>query len=492
MRRFYYLHSIYRQVCIGTIVMTVSVLFMAGQRQSSPTGSQTKPRGPASQRLEEFQERTFTVEPGREEDAFAYYKATFDDLGLNPQGLSRQALVKSKNLSQMLGFLGYKDLTPKDAEDLSSAELMKRFPDSILSSAFFAPKITDVSVRPINVGWRKVIRFKAHGDAAKTGIEAGFLLFNKFQGQNNYDADPFKPNNSNESQNTQLILTRGSTFKKPVYFMVFGPISTGGKLITFLTASFDARAPNIVKDNKYYVPNACAECHGGLVSDGVTTEPDYERLKLNYLDTDHWFDRLDDDFAFLKAHTCGTGGCAVLYDAGKDESKPKFKQAFDVLRKLNSEIEAQNTRVGLHISEPSFQLRAVRKWLQLHQTDSRHKQVFARALPSITGEPWKATRVPDKELLPLLNQYCFRCHSSLRFNIFDRPAVVQRRTRILTFMNLPVGDSRSMPQDRNLNCSAKTLEDKKKILKLICALATPCVTPSPTPIPPCPSTSSTP
>jgi hypothetical protein len=483
-------------VLIYCLVTTSLCFFLwSCQRRSSTGGSPVKTSAPISQRLEEFQERTFTVEPGLEEDAFDYYKATFDELGLNPKGLTGKELVASQSLSQALEFLGYKDLTPKDAEELSSAELMNRFPDDILSSAFFAPKITDVSITPINVGWRKLVRFKAQGDAAKKGIASAFLLFNRFQGAGKFDVDPFKPDKEIESKNTQLILVRGdgSPLKQPVYFLVYGPLSENSKLITFLTASFDARAPGIVKDSKYFVPNACADCHGGLLFSEVDgLKPDYDRLKLNYLDTDHWFDRLDDDFNFLKAHPNG-----VLYDGGKDETKPKFEAAFDVFRRLNREIKTQNERVEPTPSptpqNPSFQLRAVTKWLDLHGTNSHHQDVFARALPSIAGDPWRATEMPDKELLPLMNQYCFRCHSSLRFNIFDRPVVVKKKTNILDFMTRVVTDKKSMPQDRNLNCSAVTLAHKNRILKLVCDLdSKPCPTPSPTPITACPTPLPTP
>jgi hypothetical protein len=342
---------------------------------------------------------------------------------------------------------------------------MKRFPGDVLSSVFFAPKITDVSVTPISLGWRKLVRFKAKGEALQKGISAGYLLFNKFQPD--YDKDPFG-DGSNESLNTQLILVRGedsTLLKHPVYFLVFFRRSGGSRLITFLTANFDARAPNIVTDNRYYVPNACAECHGGLT--GEIPAPDYPKLKLNYLDTDHWFDRLEDDFAFLKKHTCGGAEkpCPVLYDGHNDNSE--FEQAFDVIRELNGEIAAQNKSVP---PAQSFQLRAVTKWLDLHSSDSGHKDVFARALPPAnSGDPWKADNPTDKELLPLLNRYCYRCHSSVKYNIFDRPAVVRRRDKILEYMNLAIDDSRKMPQDRNLDNSA----DKQTILKLVQALATP-------------------
>jgi hypothetical protein len=173
----------------------------------------------------------------------------------------------------------------------------------------------------------------------------------------------------------------------------------------------------------------------------------------------------------------------VLYDGRKDESD--FEQAFNVLRELNREIEAQNKSVP---PAQSFQLRAVTKWLELHEKDSGHKDVFARALrPASSGDPWKADNPTDKELLPLLNRYCFRCHSSLKFNVFDRPAVVRRKKDILENMTRVLTDEKKMPQDRNLDCSAETLAHKEKILELVRSFPGAAPSPSPTPSPTCPT-----
>jgi hypothetical protein len=425
------------------------------------------------------------VEPGTEKDAFDYYKETFDELNLNPGNLPGERLVASMDLGKALEFLGFKDLVPgnqrnfddfkRNIENLSSADLMARYPGNILASAFFAPKITDVSVRPgdINVGWRKVVRLKSldGSQAKRQGIAAAFFLFNKFQGKNQYDKDPFQPraDRSNESQTSQLILARGEGWrpddkKRPVYFFVYGPLSDGGKLKTFLTASFDARAPDIVPGNKYFLPKACAECHGALVNRRVV----YDKIKVNYLDTDHWFDRVQagDDFAFIQNTPYG-----VLYDGGKDQTSRQFKDAFDVLRKINKEILEQNKMVEPDPNSPSyFLVKAAQKWVDLHENDASHKSYFDRALPT-KGEPWRAGRDPDKELLPMLSQYCFRCHSSLRFSVFDRPEVVSRKLKILGegetkgYLDLPPSSKFHMPQDRILDPATK--ERLRALLKAL-------------------------
>ncbi|MBV8857808.1 MAG: hypothetical protein JOZ02_12815 [Acidobacteria bacterium] len=469
-------------------------------------------------RIGESGEVAFTVDPGKEEDGFDYYFASFCELGLTtdarcgaiattPSKEKKDVVgARALDLTQAVRFLGYDDLTAEQLENLPSTSLMSRFPGDVLASAFFAPKITDVSKnlndvtdpKQVNVGWRKLVRLKARaGSSAQLkGVGSGWLLFNKFQGPQ--DSDPFRPTNaeglpSNESKATQLILIRDESsppkLKRPVYFFVFGPLSEKSKLITFLTATFDARDPSIVPDNKYHVPHACADCHGGKIFN-PNDDKSYAKLKLNYLDTDHWFDRLDDDFVAVKEMSHG-----VLYDGGKDETTAKFADAFNVIRQLNTEIRAQNAKVEPSPTPvPSFQLRAVDKWLELHQTSAAHRDVFARALSNPAGASWDATKTPDKELLPLLNQYCFRCHSSLRYSIFDRPAVVRLGDSIITLLNRPVTDPKRMPQDRNLDCTKKWRDDKQRIHTLTCALnpGAPCPTPTPPDTSPCPAASPSP
>ncbi len=96
-------------------------------------------------------------------------------------------------------------------------------------------------------------------------------------------------------------------------------------------------------------------------------------------------------------------------------------------------------------------MRAVRKWIDLHKTDNSHQNYFARALPSSKGPLWTAGATPDKDLLPQLNRYCYRCHSSLRYNVFDRPAVVARKGTIKRYLNKTFPDDLRMPQDRILD-----------------------------------------
>src|SRR6185503_11091373 len=181
MQQNHFHHPLAFRVCAVAVLVCFGISFLGCRKPKEPEQ--------LSQQDEQLtQDKVFMVDPGDTFKAFAYYEKTFKELGLNSENLSGEQIVASEkfSLSLMLEFLGYKDLKPADLEDTPSVELMSRFPDNILASAFFAPKITDVSVPPgeeINVGWRKVIRLKAVPglNADKSGIASAFFLFNKFQ-----------------------------------------------------------------------------------------------------------------------------------------------------------------------------------------------------------------------------------------------------------------------------------------------------------------------
>src|SRR5262249_24050123 len=148
--------------------------------------------------------------------------------------------------------------------------------------------------------------------------------------------------------------------------------------------------------------------------------------KANYLDTDHWFDRVtpkygvtgapfeSEDFYGLANSTFG-----VLYDGGKDLTTETFKRAFGVIRQLNREIKDQNERVRGN-NNANFQLRAVEKWLALHKESADHVPPDERGFGD---NPWKPGNENHRKLLYFLNRYCYRCHSSVKYNVFERQAV---------------------------------------------------------------------
>jgi hypothetical protein len=386
------------------------------------------------------------VDPGDESEAVAYYKDVDDELGA-PFG----------KFNQIPAFFGYPGLTGKDLEDLEPGTLMdsdellravknpefqeavKAVPlleGDILASRFFAPKITDVATRQdqIHFGWRKVVRLRARSmsQAQQKGLSTAWLLFNVFSNE----AKPFETKSKNNQ--AMLIRAKGSSLSKPVYWLVFGSVANAdgdGDRINFLTASFDNRDPEIVPEGKYYVPRACADCHGGL------REPDYAKAKLNYLDTDHWFDRTRDDFQTIQP------GLGVVFDGGTDTQTEQFKRAFAIIYQLNQEIRDQNADLG---DLSAFQLRAVEKWLDLHKSNSDFVDIFDRNLAPAEGRQWSKQNSVDSQLLPLLNRYCFRCHSSLRYHIFDKNMVFARKGLMVRRLELPAENKFAMPQDRDL------------------------------------------
>jgi hypothetical protein len=107
----------------------------------------------------------------------------------------------------------------------------------------------------------------------------------------------------------------------------------------------------------------------------------------------------------------------VLYDGKKDVTKPEFAAAFAVIKQINEEIKAQNLDVG---GSTGFQFAAVSKWLDLHKSDITHVPPYRRGFGA---EPWDSENEDHRKTLYYLNRYCFRCHSSLKYNVFDRQAV---------------------------------------------------------------------
>jgi len=73
---------------------------------------------------------------------------------------------------------------------------------------------------------------------------------------------------------------------------------------------------------------------------------------------------------------------------------------------------------------------------------------------TVPGRPnvWKPEIPQDAKLLPLLNRYCFRCHSSINFHVFEKEAVCDRRSDMVSYVDLAI-----MPQDRKL--SRAVIED---------------------------------
>jgi len=398
-----------------------------------------------------------------------------------PQGSAEQARVYYERLARTVVFatpktildstlddvpryLGYEGLSARDLEQLSPAVLMdpvrlglscgnqtpcetaaqnpdnfrRSFsvlpirPGEILASRFLAPKIANVSesAETRKIGWRKLVRLRARGNsvANRNGISDGIILFNFFTDPGER---PFEPNAT--SVNTQvMLLTRPPIRRRDtLYWLDYGPLPEGGKLSLSLAAAFDAAdlqaADTAMKE--YFVPNGCVACHGG----------DERRPMVNYLDTDHWIDRLSDDFQGVRDQKL-----PVLFDGGNDPQQPEFARAFDVIRKFNEEAEVQAS-----LAQPnSFHVAAGKNWVRLHLNSSDHIPPVKRG---VNGE-WRET---EQELIGLLNRYCFRCHGTIKFNVFERRQVLDRLGLIAsrlkpTEQQLRTNPAFLMPPDRKL------------------------------------------
>jgi hypothetical protein len=394
------------------------------------------------------------ITAGSEAQARAYYHDVIS------KQLSFDANPGATTLDNVLDFIGYPTSGAK-LEALDSDVLMNPARASsadglaipsrglsgatlregdILAARFFAPKIVNINVAEPKAGWRKLVRLRVRPDsrAARVGIESAVVLFNFFApvGQ-----QPF----TQPSVNTQVMLS-APKLPNRLYWLDFDP---EGKLSLALNASFDAADLTTSATRDYFVPDGCNDCHG---SPGNFRPP-----MMNYLDTDHWFDRLDNDFAPLK-----NTDTSLLFDAHtNDSSQPSFSVAFDVIRRFNEEALLQNASVH----GDSFEAQAARTWIRLHAQSDEHFPPVARSLNNT--QPWAES---EADGLNRLNRYCFRCHGSVRFSIFDRQSVVDRagvmRQRINPSQQQAKIPGFKMPPDRTLAPSeVKALDDFLKSLK---------------------------
>lgn len=421
-----------------------------------------------------FRRPQLQVAVGSQTAAENYYKNT-----LSPQtGFLTPQTILTSNLQDLLDYVGYPQVKPKDLHRLSSAGLMGLGAEGdILATRFFAPKITDVADKPPVIpdkgfGWRKLVRFqsKTGSPADQRGIESLYFLQNVFE--TDLQADPFNADKNFAKFNQAILVRKGNTpspSNHAAYFATYGELveidpttklpvkdASGnfkdhGPLITLLQATFDEedRDPETNLPAKdYFVPNSCIECHGRSAARG----------KLNFLDTDHWFDRVTPQYGVdggsplyrQEDFTALAGGpYGVLYDAGKDPAQPQFERALKTIRAMNNEISDQNVRSGQAGGGIPFQAQAAKKWIDLHTASAQHVPPYKRGFGATV---WDENDQTQRKALYFLNRYCYRCHSSVIYNVFDKAAVKPRisstsgsiKERILNVEDLLVW----MPQDR--------------------------------------------
>jgi len=310
------------------------------------------------------------------------------------------------------------------ANDSSGA----RFRDGdILAARFFAPKIVNISATNPTPGWRKLIRLRSRPNSAamRSGVESGIILFNFLVAANE---QPF----TNHSFNTQVMLLAPSLPDR-LYWLDF---DGNQHLGLALNASFDAADLKQLGNHDYFVPDGCNACHG--------SPSNYRPPMVNYLDTDHWFDRIEDDFVSLKQ-----AGTPLLFDAKtNDQSRSSFVAAFDVIRRFNEEALQQNNLAH----SDSFEAEAGRTWLRLHQSSEGHFAPVERGFSTNGAPVWQTS---DADGLNRLNRYCFRCHGSVYFSVYDRERVLSlagdMQARIKPNPNQLKRAGFKMPPDRDLD-----------------------------------------
>jgi hypothetical protein len=467
-------------------VLGLCILFVASTRTTADELQPDHPRRHVAG--DAFVRGTLQVARGNEQSARKYYR----DIAAPQMQFETTETIENSSIRDLLAYFGYPDVDVRDLHQLSSDQLMALGADGdILATAFFAPKISRVETPPPAIpsafGWRKLVRFKAKAGsvADANGMELLYFLQNVFEKSptsNPLDAD------RNVSLFNQAIATRKvgsgpySQSKRALYFFAYGPlvkcdqagtpatceggnvpIKVGGQFqadgaIGFsLNATFDARNPETEAAGKdfFYVPRSCEDCHGKSTANG----------KVNYLDTDHWFDRVNPSFgladgkfgkedftALRQLEALSPPRHGILYDGGPDLTTPQFKAAFEVIRRLNVEIKAQNLDAAVNpdiAAAANFPLRAVTKWLELH--DPAAADAARHVPPSQRGfgpQPWDPTNERDRTLLYYLDRYCYRCHSSIKYHVFERQEVLKRKGDIEARLTELQDATVWMPQDR--------------------------------------------
>lgn len=350
---------------------------------------------------------------GSEPDAEAYYEriSAPSELNWDIPGSSCGTLVGE--------FLGRPSIT---CADLGAKETTWSQRDGVVGVRFFSPKISmfGATHADAEIGWRSVVRVESSpgSPARRARIHFAYFSFNRHAKFG--DAIP------DEFYNVQSILVkeRIQAGETSTYWLAYDGFD---RLLTSITATFDGLDSSMI-GSSYYLPQVCIQCHGTSQRRGF----------LNFLDVDAWFDRTapGDDFE---------GVAPVLPDAPAGPTSRAFLRIFDQIRILNEGIEEQNRKVGA----PDFVIEAARSWNAKHGR-ARLLPPDRRGVGSRRDRTWDADDPIDAELLPMLNRYCYRCHSSRVFNVFDRRSVVRLKHRIERVVSDDGTEPPRMPRDRRL------------------------------------------
>jgi hypothetical protein len=409
------------------VTCVIASVGIAARRQPPPAEKRAKPLKSVERIVTSDtpdDDCRFSVTQGRPETAATYYALIASPAHLDMKNLLMSTL---SDVPAYLGWSGARKLTAKDLE-LKSAAFFDAIPDDdAISTSYFAPKVSLAGVdgRQKIFGWRKLIRLRAlqGSEADRRGIEAAYILFN---------ATARRPRPVLLIQDyIQVMLVSRSTDdgKYAAYWLVYRGHAHGYDLTNHIRATFEGGDFSTVAGagQNFYVPESCAQCHGQDEAAGL----------LNMLDTDHWLDRVQqgDDFTAIG----GVG--AVLQDAGNHVGSERFRRAFARIRTLNEEIEAQNRRAGTL----PFRQQALTQWLTIHAASDAHRPLEERAFSTDSTAAAIWTKA-DRPLLNDLNRYCYRCHSTIAFSVFDKPTIVRKKRQMAAMV-----ESGCMPRDQHLD-----------------------------------------
>jgi hypothetical protein len=424
------------------------------QDQTSDDSTQEKPEDIFPYRLDRDRPRITT---GDEELAKKYYTDLAERLSFPGKQVP--------TLDGLLGYFGYVALKAAAVDRLSPDELMdaallsKRFAKApapneftaggkwdLLAAGYFAPKTSDVSNRSHKISWRKIVRFKPRpgSPAEKNGLTAMYFLSVIYVEPKDLDKSPFEL----PSQSVQVMLVADpnnprSKLADAACWLIFSP-KDGYRPAYSTTTSWDAADDSLTQGlQPYYLPSACQQCHGG---------DDRTKATPHFIDTDYSWDKTGPGEDFEQ--TVGRSRWSALFETGKDADSKKYHAAFDVFRRLNGEILEHNKAVNPR----SLQSYGASNWMRLHDSQVGHVPPIARAWQTDV-EQWSENQALDRALLPLLDHYCYRCHGTVRYNVFAKKAkgqsgedlgVLSRVDKMIKKIT-----SGAMPQDRELTQSQK-------------------------------------
>jgi hypothetical protein len=122
----------------------------------------------------------------------------------------------------------------------------------------------------------------------------------------------------------------------------------------------------------------------------------------------------------------------------------KFRGAFDLIRTFNEEADKH-----AHRAQPKHdESLAAAKWLEIHKNN------YAPVLPiqrTIGAAPqWSADNANEVAVVGTMNQYCYRCHGTVKFSVFNKKSMLENRDKFLLRLNPDAEVGLKMPPDRDL------------------------------------------